>query len=69
MIFTMIGLVSAMLFGVFFGSEGELPAAIQETVFWSLIFTGATLHGLQILYQNLCKLCHCWICHHGRPAS
>ena len=62
MIFTFAGLVSAMLFGVFFGSQGELPPETQDTIFWSLIFAGAGMHGLQILYENLCEICHCRLC-------
>ena len=65
MIFTILGLVSAMLFGVFFGSEGELPQETQDAVFWSLILTGVGLHGLQILYESICKMCHCPFCHHS----
>ena len=63
MIFTILGLISAMLFGVFFGSEGELPKATQDAVFWGLILTGAGLHGLLILYESICKTCHCPFCH------
>lgn len=64
MIFSILGLVSAMLFGVFFGSRGDLPPATQDTIFWSLIFAGAGLHGVQILVDNLCEHCHCNFCHH-----
>ena len=63
MAFTFLGLVSAMLFGAFFGSEGELPADIQDGVFFGLIIGGATLHALQILYEKICESCHCWFCH------
>jgi len=64
MIFTVLGLVSAMLFGVFFGSEGDLPKETQDMVFWTLIFTGVGLHLLQILYENICESCHCPFCRH-----
>jgi hypothetical protein len=62
MVFTMLGLIAAMLFGVFFGSEGELPAEIQDAVFMSLIAGGASLHTLQIVYEKFCELCHCRFC-------
>lgn len=62
MLFTLLGLVAATLFGVFFGSEGELPKDIQDRVFISLIATGAVLNGLQILYEKLCRRCGCWFC-------
>jgi len=65
MIFTILGLISAMLFGVFFGSEGELPQETQDAVFWGLILTGVGLHVLQILYESICKTCHCPFCHHS----
>ena len=63
MVFTFVGLVSAMLFGAFFGSEGELPPDVQDGVFFGLIAAGTTLHALQILYEKLCESCHCWFCH------
>jgi len=62
MIFTTLGLVSAMLFGVFFGSQGSLPAHTQDTVFWTLIIGGAGLHALQILYEGICSRCQCPFC-------
>jgi hypothetical protein len=62
MMFTMLGLISAMLFGVFFGSEGQLPPETQDAVFFGLISGGATLHALQILYEKICESCHCRIC-------
>jgi hypothetical protein len=62
MFFTLIGLIAAMFFGVFFGSEGKLPADVQETGFLSLIAAGAALNGLQIIYSKLCHQCHCWFC-------
>lgn len=62
MFFTLLGLVAAMLFGVFFGSEGELPAAVQDSAFLGLIVAGALLNGLQILYDRLCRRCHCRFC-------
>lgn len=68
MIFTMLGLVSAMLFGVFFGSEGQLPPETQDAVFFGLIIAGVTLHALQILYEKICENCRCWMCI-GRGAS
>ena len=33
MAFTMLGMVSAMSFGVCFGSEGELPPELQDSIF------------------------------------
>lgn len=63
MFFTLLGLVAAMFFGVFFGSEGELPKDTQDTVFLSLIVVGALLNGLQILYEKLCRQCRCWFCY------
>ena len=63
MVFTVVGLISAMLFGVFFGSEGELPPEIQDRVFFGLILAGASLHAVQILYDKICESCHCWFCH------
>lgn len=65
MTFTFLGLVSAMLFGVFFGSEGELPPEIQERIFWGLIISGVALHTLQIVIEKLCQHCRCWICRTG----
>lgn len=62
MVFTMLGLVAAMLFGVFFDSKGELPAEIQDAVFMYLIVGGASLHGLQIVLEKVCDLCHCRFC-------
>ena len=64
MIFTFLGLISAMLFGVFFGSEGELAKETQETVFWTLILSGVALHALQIAFESLRKSGHCPFCHH-----
>ena len=66
MAFTMLGLISAMLFGAFFGSEGELPPETQDAVLFGLIISGAVLHALQILYEKICESCRCWICHSGR---
>jgi hypothetical protein len=65
MAFTLLGLVAAMLFGVFFGSEGELPKDVQDFVFMGLIVGGASLHALQLLYEKLCTRCHCWFCFAG----
>jgi hypothetical protein len=62
MVFTLLGLISAMLFGVFFGSEGELPEQLQDTVFFGLIVAGATLHALQIVFEKICRSCHCRFC-------
>ena len=62
MVFTMLGLIAAMLFGVFFGSEGELPAEIQDAVFLYLIVGGASLHAVQIFLEKVCALCHCRFC-------
>jgi hypothetical protein len=55
MFFTLLGLVAAMLFGVFFGSEGELARFTQDLVFLSLIAAGAVLNALQNLYDKLCR--------------
>lgn len=63
MVFTVLGLVLAMLFGVFFGSEGELSPEVQERVFFGLIVAGFTMHAVQILYEKICEGCHCWFCH------
>lgn len=62
MVFTMLGLIAAMLFGVFFGSAGELPAEVQDAVFMALIVGGASLHALQIVYEKICDHCHCPFC-------
>lgn len=62
MLFILLGLIAAMLFGVFFGSEGELPKEIQHDVFWALIFAGVLLQSLQILLESLCHHCHCRFC-------
>ena len=64
MLFTLLGLVSAALFGAFFGSEGELPRAMQEGIFWALILAGAFLNAIQIVVERLCKHCHCRVCRH-----
>lgn len=64
MVFTILGLIAATLFGAFFGSEGELPAEVQDFVFAALIIGGATLHALQLLYEKICSFCHCRICPH-----
>ncbi len=62
MLFILLGLVAAMLFGMFYGSEGELPSHIQDNMFWGLIFAGAVLRLLQIVYESLCRRCNCRIC-------
>jgi len=65
MVFTFLGLVSAMLFGAFFGSEGELPAEVQDKVFFGLIIGGAALHALQIFFEKICESCRCRLCHNN----
>jgi len=67
-VFTVLGLISAMLFGVFFGSDGQLSPDLQDAIFFGLIGSGASLHALQILYEKICDSCHCWICHWDRHA-
>lgn len=62
MFFTLLGLVAAMLFGVFFGSDDDLPQDFQDNIFFALILAGALLNGLQILYEKLCRRCQCWFC-------
>lgn len=62
MLFIMLGLIAAMLFGMFFGSEGELPAHVQDGVFWALIGAGVVLQAIQIGYESLCRRCHCRFC-------
>jgi hypothetical protein len=62
MVVTLLGLVSATLFGVFFGPEGELSNDVQEAVFCGLILSGNALHSLQIVLEKLCQYCRCWIC-------
>lgn len=62
MLFILLGLVAAMLFGMFYGSEAELPSHIQDGVFWALIGAGVVLQVLQIAYESLCRHCHCRIC-------
>ena len=62
MFFTLLGLVCAMLFGVFFGSEGELPAETQDAIFFGLIITGALLNALQIVFEKVCSNCRCRFC-------
>ena len=53
--FTVLGLVSAMVFGMFFGSEGDLPADLQDFIFFGLILAGVFLHALELLYRHWCK--------------
>jgi len=65
MFFTALGLVSATLFGVFFGSEGTLPPDLQDLIFVSLILAGVSLHALKILYESSCSHFHWHFCHHA----
>jgi len=44
-----------MLFGMFFGSEGDLPADLQDFIFFGLILAGVFLHALELLYRHWCK--------------
>jgi hypothetical protein len=55
-------LIAAALFGAFFGSEGELPKYLQDSIFAGLIIGGAALNAMQILLERLCATCHCWFC-------
>ena len=40
MLWTLLGLFLAALFGVFFGSEGEMDPQLFSWVFWGLIAAG-----------------------------
>jgi len=60
--FTILGLILAMLFGMFFGSEGDLSPDVQDSTFFGLIVAGVSLHALQILYRSLCRRRAWWIC-------
>ena len=62
MFFILLGLIAAMFFGMFYGSEGVLPPEIQDGVFWALIFAGVILQALYNSYESLCKKCRCRFC-------
>lgn len=64
MIFSVLGLMLAMFFGVFWGSEGELPAELQRDIFFGLIIAGFVLHALLIALEEMCAHlhCHCTLC-------
>jgi hypothetical protein len=64
-LFTVLGLVSATLFGVFFGSEGDLPPDLQDFIFFSLIIAGVFLHALGLLYRHWCKHHDGRLCRHA----
>jgi hypothetical protein len=49
MLCTLLGLLAAAFFGVFFGSAGEMEPQLVARIFWGLIALGATCNGLLIL--------------------
>lgn len=59
MIYTLIGLILAVLFGVFFGSENGMDQTTVSYVFWGLI--GACVVGnLIVIFKDwLCRWCTC----------
>ena len=52
MLWTLLGLLLAALFGVFFDSEGEIDPQLFSWVFWGLIAAGVLGNGLTVL-KNL----------------
>ena len=64
MVFSVLGLGLAMFFGIFWGSEGELPADLQKEVFFGLIVAGYILHALLIAVETFCAhmRCRCTFC-------
>ena len=52
MLWTLLGLLLAALFGAFFDSEGEIDPQLFSWVFWGLIAAGVLGNGLTVL-KNL----------------
>ena len=63
MLLTLLGLLFAALFSVFFGSEGEMDAQLFSLIFWGLIATGALGNVLLILYDFVKQRDTDWIRH------
>jgi hypothetical protein len=63
MLCTLLGLLFAAFFGVFFGSEGEMPVRLVSLIFWGLIALGASCNGLVILRDWICRRHRSWFCH------
>lgn len=59
--YTFGGLVLATIFGMFFGSEGEMDPLLVSYIFWGLIGIGAFLHLLVILKDALCRKDSIWV--------
>ena len=51
MLWTLLGLLLAALFGVFFGSEGEMDPQLFSWIFWGLITAGVLGNGLVFLKE------------------
>ena len=51
MLWTLLGLLLAALFGVFFGSEGEMDPQLFSLIFWGLIAAGVLGNALVILKE------------------
>ena len=53
--YTFGGLVLASIFGMFFGSDGEMDPTLFSYIFWGLIGSGALLHFLVIVKDAICE--------------
>lgn len=64
--YTFGGLVLATIFGMFFGSEGEMDPPRFAKIFWGLIGSGMLLHLFVILKDTLCRKRHTGIAGRSR---
>ena len=55
MLWTLLGLLLAALFGVFFGSEGEMDPQLFSWIFWGLIAAGVLGNGLTVLKELVAR--------------
>jgi hypothetical protein len=60
--YILASLIFATLFGAFFGSEGQTDPHRVQSIFWGIIGAGALMSLLEILWENLCRICHCPFC-------
>lgn len=59
-----LGLLLAALFGIFFGSEGEMEKDIFAMIFWGLIAAGMLGQLVSIIGQQVCLHHRFHFCHH-----
>jgi hypothetical protein len=64
MMYVALGLLLAALFGIFFGSEGEMEKNIFAMIFWGLIEAGMLGQLLSIIGQQVCRHHRFHFCHH-----